>query len=88
MNQSASLIGSVADASDAVVGYDGLFDTVNILAILGNGYFAATAFMNEGWMSYNFSKNTTAFATRITMLLDKAAKLKLIDPMYPWYRYN
>lgn len=88
-NQTARLVGSVKDGSDPMLGYDGLYDTVYLLAILGNGYAAAMAFMDEdeGWMSYTFSKNTAAFATRTVMLIDKAAKLNILAPQKPWFRY-
>jgi hypothetical protein len=46
------------------------------------------AFMNESWMSYNFSKNTASFVTRFTMLLDKSARLNMLTPTYPWKMYN
>jgi|LakMenEpi03Aug12_release.lakeMendotaPanAssembly.Ray.scaffolds.fasta_scaffold608428_1 hypothetical protein len=87
-NQSTRLVGSVSEVNDPKTGYDGLYDTVYLLAILGNGYHAYTAFIDEGWLSYNFSKNTGAFATRLVMLIDKAGRLNILTPAKPWKIFN
>lgn len=87
LHANQSLIGSVKVDTDATDGYDALFDTVYIVAMLGNGYGAFDSFSIDGWLSYGFSKNVAAFATRLVMFLDKVAIKTMVKPTKPWARF-
>ncbi len=79
--------GSAVTDVDGAAGYSALYDTFQLVALLGNGWDAYLAFDRQGWDSFDFSLWTTQGFSRLLMFLDKVVKLNMITPQKPWTRF-
>ena len=68
-------------------GYDGLFDTLYLLAIFWNGFMTYVAARAGKEHFYQFGHHATQALTRIFILGDKLASSKFLVPSKPWARY-
>lgn len=79
--------GSAVTDVDGDAGYQFLFDTFYLIALIGNGWDAYMNFEHHGWDTFDFSIVAGQGLSRLLMFLDKVVKLGLIVPKKPWERY-
>ena len=73
-------------------GYDLIFDSVYIVAIVSNALNVVFGVMNavEGNERYGYmiGHNLALLVSRIFVFLDKATSLYLLNPVKPWIRFK
>ena len=81
------IAGTATTDVDGDAGYQPLFDTFYLVALLGNGWDAYMSFTHHGWDTFDFTIEAGQGLSRLLMFLDKVAKIGIVKPQKPWTRY-